>query len=223
MLRVIVAIALALSGAFFSSAHAGTLPGDAARLMPQLVAEIDRFWPDLAPRAFVPAVIEQESSWKASARLKTSRELGCGLGQFTVAYDAAGGVRFDALTETKALDPSLAGWSWRDCYATQYQLRAVVLKLRANDRSCEALLVGNNEIKACGAAQYNGGAGSVAKRIRLCRSVRGCDATRWFGHLEHQVAQSTRRVQGYGESFAEINSKYPARVFARMPKYEGAL
>jgi len=199
------------------------LPGDAGRLLPQLSAEIDRFWPDITPRAFVPAVIEQESGWKVGARLKTSREFGCGLGQFTAAYDAAGGIRFDALSETKRLDPSLAGWDWRDCYAAQYQMRAVVLKLKASDRGCEALMQGNNEVKACDAAQYNGGAGSVAKRIRLCRIAPGCNSGKWFGHLEYQVAQSTRRVQGYGESFSEINSKYPGRVFARMPKYEGHL
>lgn len=215
----IVLLLCAVTGAL----HAAPLPGDAGRLLPQLSAEVDRFWPDLAPRAFVPAVIEQESGWKPGATLRTGRELGCGLGQFTVAYDASGGVRFDALSETRRLDRSLAGWSWRDCYATQYQLRAVVLKLKAGDRDCALLLHGAGEVKACDAAKYNGGAGSVNKRIRSCRVTAGCDATRWFGHLERQCPQSRTKAAGYGEDFCTINSKYPARVFARMPKYEGKL
>jgi hypothetical protein len=201
---------------------AGPLPGDAARLLPQLGGEISRFWPELAPRSFVAGVIEQESGWKVTAKLQTSRELGAGLGQFTRAYAADGSVRFDALEETRRLDPSLAGWSWRDPYNAEYQMRGAVLKLRANARSCGPLMADGREVLACSAAQYNGGGGSVSNRIRRCRVAAGCDGRRWFGHLEHQ-AKPAVRVQGYGESFDQINSKYPGRVFARMPKYEGRL
>ncbi|NRR28900.1 hypothetical protein HSX11_01760 [Oxalobacteraceae bacterium] len=209
--------------AMFSAGAAPPLPGAAAQLLPTLGAEVDRFWPALAPRAFVAGVIEQESNWKIGAKLQTARELGAGLGQFTRAYAADGSLRFDALEETKRLDPSLAAWSWRDPYRAEYQLRGVVLKLRANNRACAPLMTDSREALACAAAQYNGGAGSVSKRIRLCRVTSGCDPGRWFGHLEHRVVQSTARVAGYGESFAEINSKYPGRVFARMQKYEGRL
>lgn len=199
------------------------LPGQAARLLPQLSGELIRFWPSLKPKAFVAAVIEQESGWQVRATLRTQRELGCGLGQITLASRADGSVRFDALQESKRLDPSLAGWNWRDCYQEQYQLRGVVLKLRSNDQHCRALMADNLESLACAAAQYNGGAGSVTRRIHLCHARPGCDPQRWFGHLEYQVVQSTRITAGYGESFASINSRYPARVFARMAKYEGQL
>lgn len=202
---------------------AAELPGDAARLLPQLSAEIVQFWPDLAPREFVPALIEQESGWHTGATLKTARELGCGLGQFTQARNPDGSVRFDALAETRRLDPALAGWDWRDCYAVQYQLRAVVLKLHASDHRCAMLLASGEDVKACDAAAYNGGAGSVAKRIKLCSIAAGCDARKWFSHLERQCPQSRTRVAGYGEDFCTINSKYPGRVFARMPKYLGRL
>jgi hypothetical protein len=223
--RVTVFVVLLLLGLVlgFADSHAGPLPGDAARLLPRLANEQARYWPDLALSAFPAAVIEQESAWKVRATLKTSRELGAGLGQFTRAYKSDGSVRFDALAETAKLDASLAGWSWRDPYNEQYQLRAVVIKLRANARACAPLMASASEALACAAAQYNGGAGSVATRIRSCRLRAGCDARQWFGHLENQVAQSTARVAGYGESFAQINSKYPGRVFARMPKYKGAI
>lgn len=208
---------------FFDSSYAlaQKLPGDSERLLPTLDSEISTYWPTLAPRSFIAGVIDQESNWKVNAKLKTERELGCGLGQFTIAYSANGAVRFDALGETKALDRSLANWDWRDCSNAQFQMRAVVLKLKVNERSCATLMRGNNNVKACDAAQYNGGSGSVTKRIRYCRAIAGCEPTEWFGHLDKQCPQSQTKVAGYGESFCDINSKYPGRVFNRMPKFKG--
>ncbi|BBB61183.1 hypothetical protein UNDKW_2910 [Undibacterium sp. KW1] len=199
------------------------MPGDAEKLLPSLKVEIDQYWPDLAPRAFLPALIEQESLWKIGATLKTSRELGCGLGQFTRAINADGSTRFDALAETRLLHPSLAGWSWKDCYAVKYQLRAVVIKTHLSDERCSVLLDGPDDVKACAAAIHNGGPGSISKRIKLCDVTPGCDSRKWFSHLERQCPQSRVKVQGYGEDFCTINSRYPSRVFARMPKYEGRL
>ncbi|KPC53042.1 hypothetical protein [Amantichitinum ursilacus] len=202
-----------------AAALAAPLPGDAPALIPQLKTELASFWPGVQPRAWVPALIEQESGWKTHAQLKTSRELGCGLGQFTKAYDAAGRVRFDALAEARGLDRSLVGWTWRDCARAQYQLRAVVLKLRVNDRQCAPLMADNRSAKACAAAMYNGGAGSVARRIRSCQAQSGCQPGVWFGQLERQCPQGRAKAAGYGESFCDINSRYPARVEARMWRY----
>lgn len=197
------------------------LPGDAPIYLPLLVQEIDTFWPDLYPREYLAAKIDQESMWKLNARLVTSRELGCGFGQFTLAKNADGSVRFDALEETKRLDKSLAAWNWQDCANATYQLRAVVLKTKSEERSCVATMRGNMNAKACGAAKYNGGAGSVDKRIRFCRAKPGCQPDVWTDNLEKQCPQAQVRVAGYGESFCEINSKYPGRVFARMSKFSG--
>ena len=203
------------------SVAAQKLPGDAAQLLPVLNQEIDTYWADVVSRPWLASVPDQESNWKLKATLKTSRELGCGLGQFTKAYDAKGNVRFDALEETKRLDPSLKGWSWADCYNAQYQLRALVLKLKANDRNCKALMADNRNTKACAAASYNGGFGSVTKRVRSCRMAQGCKPDIWFDNLNTQCAQSTVKVAGYGESFCEINSKYPGRVEDRQYKFKG--
>jgi hypothetical protein len=202
---------------------AAPLPGDAGVLLPRLAAEIDRYWPALTPRAFAAGLIEQESGWRVMATMHTAREEGAGLGQFTRAYRADGSLRFDALAEARRLDPSLAAWSWRDPYHAGYQLRAVVLKLREHGRDCAVLMANGRETLACAAARYNGGAASVAARIRLCRLAPACQPGRWFGHLERQVVQSALRQPGYGASFADINSRYPARVFVRMRKYEGRL
>jgi hypothetical protein len=150
--------------------------------------------------------------------LKTSREFGCGLGQHTVAYNADGSVRFDSIAESRKLDPSLA--NWRDCYDVQMNLRATVLKLKQNNRQCALVTGANRDVKACSAATYNGGWGTITKRIHACETTTGCDKTKWFGHLEHQC-KSKSKAAGYGEDFCTINSKYPGRVEARMPKYEG--
>lgn len=207
---------------FFASlgATAAPLPGDSAKLLPVLEHEISTYWPTLAPREYIAGVIDQESNWKIKAQLKTSRELGCGLGQFTIAYNADGSVRFDALEETKRLHPSLKEWNWRDCSAAQFQMRAVILKMRVNDRNCTPLMRTNLDVKACAGSQYNGGAGGFNKRIRLCRMTVGCVPDLWFNNLEKQCSQSKVKHAGYGESFCEINSKYPGRVFTRMKKFE---
>ena len=201
------------------TAHAQKLPGESAKLLPSLMEEIDLYWHDIPDYVFPAGLIDQESNWKPTAQLKTARELGCGLGQFTKAMNADGSIRFDALTEVKALDKTLKDWDWRDCSAVKYQLRAVVLKTKSLYRNCSvAMLDGTNSLMCVGAG-YNGGAGSVAKRQRLCRAQAGCNYRVWEGHLNKQCAQSNVKVHGYGESFCEINSKYPGRIYARMPKF----
>jgi hypothetical protein len=214
-----VVFVLGMTG--YTKVFAQKLPGDAAQLLPVLDTEINTYWSDLLYRPWMAAIPDQEANWKLKAKLQTSREFGCGLGQFTKAYDAKGNVRFDALEETKRLSPSLKGWTWADCYNAQYQLRGLVLKMKSNNRNCSSVMDDQRNIKACNAASYNGGFGSVTKRIRLCRMTLGCEPGEWFGHLENQCAQSNVKVAGYGESFCMINAKYPGRVEARQYKFKG--
>lgn len=190
-------------------------------LLPILSTEINTYWPTIPYREFPAGIIDQESNWKVNAHLRTSREHGCGYGQFTIAYNKDGSVRFDALTETKALDKSLANWNWLDCTNAVYQLRAVVLKLKSQQRSCDVIMSNSFGALKCNAAKYNGGAGSIDKRVRLCRATPGCDPTKWDNNLETQCPQAKIKVHGYGESFCEINSKYPGRVFDRARKFKG--
>lgn len=196
------------------------LPNAAEQLLPVLAKEIDTFWPQLFIREFPAGLIEQESNWKVGAALKTKREFGCGLGQFTVAYNADGSVRFNALEETRALHPTLRGWTMADCYNAQFQLRAVVLKLQQNERSCIPLMANKAESLNCAAAKYNGGSGSITRRVRACRMTKDCDPRIWQ-NLAQFCPQSKQKAEGYGESFCEINSKYPGRVTTRMVKYQG--
>lgn len=219
MLDILLVVLLALLLAI--PAPAGTLPGVSQQYLPQLGKEVSGYWPSLPIREFPAGVIDQESGWKLHATLKTSREFGCGLGQFTVAFRADGSVRFNAIDEMRRQSPSLAGWDVANCYQVNYQLRAVVLKLKNSWRNCSAVMRGNDNSLMCIAGQYNGGAGSTTNRIRACRAQPGCDSKLWVGNLDQQCPQAKVKVAGYAESFCEINSKYPSRVWVRMPKFKG--
>ena len=204
-----------------NSAVAATPPVLSLQYLPILNDEMDTYWKLIPDRRFPPALVDQESNWKINARLRTEREDGCGFGQFTKAYNKDGSIRFDALTEAKQLDPSLAGWTWKDCSNAKYQLRAVVLKTKSNYRDCSVLMGDPEEALNCVSARYNGGAGSVNTRIRKCRATPGCNPKVWKDNLERQCPQSNTKVKGYGESFCQINSKYPGRLRDRMPKFTG--
>lgn len=225
MKRVLNWLFLVVSIFLFTSSSAAStkLPGDATKYMPILKTEIDTHWPNHPQRERVAGAVEQESLWKQGAQLRTSREWGCGFGQFTVAYDKNGNVRFDALSETKRLHPSLKDWSWQDCANATFQLRGMLLKMKSGYRDCAILMANPFEALACEEAKYNGGAGSITKRSRLCRIDAKCDPRYWFQNLETKCAQSNVKVAGYGESFCMINSKYPGRVVARSKKYVGLL
>lgn len=208
---------------FSVGAWAQKLPGKAAELLPTLVMEQSTYWPGLSEPAYIAGLIDQESGWKPTATLRTSREWGCGLGQFTVTYNKDGSVRFDAIAETKRLDKSLANWNWQDCSNVRYQMRASILKSKQNDRNCSVWMKDSHNALACNGSGYNGGMGGVSLRIRMCRAKPGCDPKVWEGNLEKQCTASTTKVAGYGESFCEINSKYPGRIFNRMPKFDKAI
>jgi len=221
MKRVLLWLLCSLTTSTVFANSAVKLPGSSEQYLPLLSESIDTFWPEIPNRTFPAGVIMQESGWKEHATLKTSRELGCGLGQFTKTYDANGKIRFDTLTDLTRASPDLRGWTWKDCYNARFQLKAVVIKLKMGDRDCKAVMAGPLNQLACDAAKYNGGGGSVSKRIRYCQARTNCNPKEWFNHLEKQCPQSNKRVAGYGESFCEINSKYPGRVFKHMIRFDG--
>lgn len=205
-------------------ALAGGLPGEAPAYLPVLQDEIGARWPGMPMPSMLGALVEQESGWRPRATLHTAREDGVGLGQFTRAYASDGRLRFDALAEVSALDPSLSGWSWADRYNPRLQLRAVVVKVR----TCYARLArlvrdDYNALAMCDAA-YNGGEGGVMAERRLCAQMAGCDPGRWFGHVEAHSTKSRARWNGYGASAFEINRTHVRNVMlVRRPKYVAAM
>lgn len=186
-----------------------------------------KLWPDLTGPHFLAGQVEQESCislrhskcWNPRAELKTSREWGVGLGQFTRAYRADGSVRFDKISELAATYPSLSGWGWANRYDARYQLTALVEMDHGLYRQVRGAAT-ERDRKAFTLSGYNGGAGGVLQDRRLCGNTRGCDPGRWAGHVERTSLKSRVPVPGYKQSFFAINREYVHNILdVRSPKY----
>jgi hypothetical protein len=201
-------------------ALAGDLPPGAVQHLPTLAQEIDTHWPDMPMRSVLAAQVEQESGWRVNATLKTSREEGVGLGQFTRAYDSRGRLRFDALADIAKADAALATWAWADRYNPRMQLRAVTVKNRQCYRHFSQLVPASADALAMCDAAYNCGQGCVYSRRRLCAQVAGCNAAVWFGGAERYSSQSKTRWHGYGQSAHDITNTHVRNVMhVRRGKY----
>lgn len=207
------------------------VPAAAIELAPVAVIEIRRTWPDMPRRSYLGALIEKEtcitlhhpSCWSPTARLKTSREEGAGLGQFTRAWHSDGRLRFDALTEVVAMAPEdLAELSWSSVYTrADLGIRAILVKTRDCDTRLRRLgeFADLDRVALCDAA-YNGGWGGLQQDRKLCALTAGCDPAQWFGHVEHTSGKSRVKWQGYGQSAFDINRAHvQATVVDRRLKY----
>lgn len=201
-------VAGALVLAFVGFARAQPVPAAAQALVPLVEQEIQRHWPDVPRRSYIGALIEKESRWDTAARLKTSREEGAGLGQITRAWSPSGALRFDALAETRALDPrALNELSWDNVYTrADLGVRAILVKLRDCHQRFERLGIDDDMVRLafCDAA-YNGGLGGLQQDRKICALTEGCDPQQWFGHVEHHSNKSRVKWQGYGASAFDIN------------------
>lgn len=211
------------------------IPANAVALLPQLRIVQSEYWPEHPMPSYFGALIEQESCislthsrcWNSRAQLKTAREEGAGLGQFTRAYDAQGRLRFDALAEVRSLDPTgLSDFSWSTVYTRpDLGMRAILVKVRdcyqrlARQTKASPL----NLVAFCDAA-YNGGAGGVSQDRAICFETTGCDANVWFANVERTSSKSRVKWQGYGKSAFDINREHVSNVLIlRRPKYRAAL
>lgn len=169
-------------------AQAAPLPAGLQRahdLAPMVVQEIEQHWALMPQRSYLGALIEQESCpslshrmcWSTTARLKTSREEGGGMTQFTRAWTASGALRFDALSEVKAMQPkALEELNWETLYQrADLNVRAAIIKLRNCDANLIKLSPGLDDltrIAMCDAA-YNGGWAHLQQDRKLCQLTAG--------------------------------------------------
>ncbi len=221
---VLAAIILSLSNA----AIASDLPANALRYLPLLQEEKTAHWPSMSLPSALAAQVETESCvslksprcWSPRAELRTSRERGVGLGQITRT------ARFDALAELRGLHPeALGGWRWESesLYDPRLQLRALVLMNRGLWQRATGAASETDRL-AFTFAGYNGGPGGVVSERRLCAATPGCDAGRWFGHVEHTSRKARVAVAGYGQSFFAINRAYVRQILlVRRGKYVGVM
>lgn len=218
---------------FVSSAVFGqqkTPPKNAIPLLPILQEEKDKYWPDHPWPPTLGAQIEQETCyslthsrcWSPRAELKTSREHGVGLGQFTRAFTANGKIRFDALGElNQTYITALKDYDWdKNLYEPRYQMRALVLKGMQNYSIFDDAATDKDRL-AFAYAAYNGGIGGVNSDRRVCAATQGCNPGIWFGNVEKTSLKAKTSVQGYGKSFFEINREYVHNIFyVRRPRYD---
>lgn len=202
--------------AFVGFARAQAVPANAQLLAPLVVQEIESTWPAVPRRSYIGALVEKETCitlkhrtcWSPAARLKTSREEGAGLGQFTRAWSSSGALRFDALAEVRDMAPeALHELTWDTVYLrADLGIRAVLVKLRDCHVRFERLKVPGEmaRLAFCDAA-YNGGLSGLQQERKLCALTKGCDPDEWFGHVELHSNKSRKPWQGYGASAYDIN------------------
>ena len=224
----LIALAIVFVGlmmVFAPRAQAVELPDGFMKYGQVLKAEQQNYWADHPDAVLLAGLVEQESCitlksrgcWNPSAKLKTSREEGAGMGQITRAYRANGSLRFDSLSGLRnQYRTELAGWSWDNVYERpELQLRAIVLMSRDAARSFRAA----PDMLAFGDAGYNGGVSGVQKERRACAMSAGCDAGRWFGHVEHHCLKSRKPLYG-NRNACDINREHVRyAVLIRPEKY----
>lgn len=228
LLIAMACLLLAASPAGAQSAAGLQLPERAKEYLPLLVDRQRAIWPDAPMPSFLGSQVEQETCislrhskcWNPRAELKTSRENGIGLGQFTRAYKADGSIRFDKISELAAQHASLRGWSWETRYDASYQLTAIVEMDKAIYSRVRGAATELDRLSFALSA-YNGGEGGLLQDRRLCANTPRCDSTRWRGHVELYSLKSKVPKSGYGQSFFHINREYVSNVIGlRRPKYE---
>jgi len=210
------------------------IPPNAIPLLPVLGSEQRRLWPDHPKPSILAGQIEQESCvslknsrcWSSKAELKTKREWGFGLGQFTIAYNADGSERFNTWKELrKTYSKELASWTWENRLDPVLGLRAFVLYDYQLYRSARGFASDSTNAVRFGLAAYNGGLGGLLSDIRLCKARSDCNPRVWYNQpsslgVESTSNKSRQKWHGYGQSAFEINRGYVKNIEQRAIKYE---
>lgn len=195
------------------------IPERAVKYLPILANVIIDCWPEVENPDVFAGQCEQETCpslksnqcWNPRTEFKTSRELGFGISQITIAYDEEGRERFNNFKVATKLDKVMKDWRWEDRYNPYYQLRFLVLY----DKQIFGLIKWSDDelVKfAFTLAAYNGGLNGMIRDRKMCESVPGCNKNIWFDNVEKHSWRSKIKISGYGKSFFEINREYVSKI-----------
>lgn len=207
------------------------IPEQATEYLPTLKVQVNDVMPGFHAPEYFGALIEHESGcpglknmcWNPKARLKSAREEGAGLSQITRAYKDDGSLRFDALAETRKLDPrGLNELRWDTVYERpDLQMRVMVVMTRQNWNRVGKLTKDPHYQLKLTDLSYNAGFGRVLNDMRACSVQSGCDAQQWAGHVEKTCTASKKPLYG-NRSACDISRHHVHDVVeTRMPKYKG--
>lgn len=212
-------IALIIAILFIAVPTHAAMIDQAKPYLPQLSRAIDSQWPAMPLRQIAAGQVEQESSWKPHATLKTSRELGRGLVQMTIAYDKSGKERFNIYRDAVRAK-ALQAWDWqRDPYNVRCQLTFLILQDRSNFSQVRPYNVNDAEAHKCALVCYNAGSGRWLARRNNAKRM-GLPADRWDGGLALAYGKG-EVAQLYGRPLYAAVNEYPAVIFRRSDKYRG--
>lgn len=196
------------------------VPSARADNLQVLSTTINQHWPNAPLRHIMAGQVQQESSWRERATLKTSRELGRGLVQLTIAYRPDGSERFNAYRDAVRSYRALSAWDWqRDPYNVAYQLTYLVLRDRGQFAVTRRSMADDAEAWRAALVCYNAGEGRWLSRIANAK-VMGLDRTRWSGGLEHAHGKTEDRLL-YGRKLWQAVNEYPVVIFRKASRYEG--
>lgn len=222
-----MALLVALLGLIWPAA-ASEVPERAYTYAPMLVSAQRSIWPTAPTPSFLAGLVEQESCvslkskgcWNPNVQLKTPREWGRGLGQVTTAYRADGSIRFDTQAELRQKYPSLRDWTIERWADPVFQLTAIV-EMNKGIYGRQRNAATEKDRRDFTLSAYNGGEGGLLQDRRYCGNLKGCDPSRWKGHVERSSLKSKKPMPGYGgQSPYSINRGYVSTNDVRRLKYE---
>lgn len=219
-----------------NAATADAIPPAARVYLPTITAEVKAHWQATdgraAPLTTIAGLVDHETAcprvatcFKPTAMYKTKREEGVGFGMFTRAFTADGKLRFDALTELKALHPqALRDANWEKTkFSAQLQARALTLKVNDNYNTAVAITPHAEDRLTFAVVMHNRGVAGVRNEVTACALTRGCDRTRWYGNVERTCTASRAIIPGTGRNACDISRAYAPDVARRAVKYEGVV
>lgn len=230
-MKSVLALLLASCLPAFAFNLAKDIPPQAGQYLPILSAQVKEVMPTFHAPEYFGALIEHESGcpglkkmcWNPNARLKSAREEGAGLSQITRAFKEDGSLRFDALAETRKLDPrGLNELRWDNVYdRPDLQIRVMVVMTRQNWNRVGKLTSDPHLQLQLTDLSYNAGFGRVLNDMRACSLTSGCDTKKWHGHIEKTCTASTKPIYGTRSACDICRHHVHDVVDVRMPKYRG--